>query len=529
MRLLLHRPGNPYHATPFSEKAPPLGALSLAGYVRHHGDHEVRLLDGSEGDGLRALARVCRDWQPDLVGLSAMTATAYDGMVCASVVRQAAPDAWVLAGGIHYTAEPEETLRLCPDIDAIGLGEGEQTLLETAEALAGCGGRRGPWREALREIAGLCWLEGHGPTLSDTLAPTTDRPLHFTPQRRLIQDLGRLTMPAWDLHRPDRYRMRPWSWRDMSLIEGSRGCPYRCTYCHNSQFWEYRWRARPVEAVLDEVEALIRLGHTNLFFVDDSWATSRKRTIAFCEGMLRRNLRAHLWAQCRVDDLHRDQDLFPLMERAGFYGLLIGYESPDDAALARWDKGVGSDKAYAIAPALTRHFRCVMGTFMVGDLETDPGTFDRVSAYADALGVDILLMIPFNPIPVTVPIWQEYAGLAELDLVWDYDLAGSYRGGISTRHLSREQVLALNQRHMLRFYLDPRKAGHALRSGRHTRRHFFHMLVSAGIDAGVSPVRQRMRARDPRRWARLREHYRQRHLALSARRLAEERGSRVVA
>ncbi len=530
MRVLLHRPANPYHATPFSEKAPPLGAMSLAGYVRHLGDCEVRLLDGAEGDGPRALARTCRDWRPDVVGISAMTATAYDGLVCASVVREHAPDAWVIGGGIHYTAEPEETLRLCADMDAVGLGEGEQTLLEAAQALEDCGGRRGDWRAALRAVPGLCWLEGEGPTLVDGVHPAPERPVHFTPPRPLIKDLERLPMPAYDLHRPERYRMWPWRWRDMSLIEGSRGCPYRCTYCHNSQFWEYKWRPRPVEAVLDEIEVLTtKLGHTNLFFVDDSWATSRKRNIEFCEGMLRRGLKAHLWAQCRVDDLYRDRDLFPLMARAGFYGLLIGFESPDADALARWDKRVGPDKAYALAPDLTRHFRCIMGTFLVGDLETRPESFDAVSTYADTLGVDIMLMIPFNPVPVTVPIWQEYADVDELEIVWDYDLAGSYRGGINTRHLSRRQVLKHNQEHMLRFYLDPKHAGHALRSGRHTRRHYFHMLFSAGVDAGASAVRQRTRPRDPRPLARLREDYRQRHLALAAHRFAQERASRGVA
>jgi anaerobic magnesium-protoporphyrin IX monomethyl ester cyclase len=494
------------HITVFPQKTVPLGLLSVASYVRSRRPWEIRLLDGFQGDDPEALAEAAASFQPHLVGISGLTAHAYDSMVAAELVRGAAPDAMIIAAGTHFSGVPEESLRLCPYLDAVVVGEGEQTLLELGDWIEQSGGRSQgeSWKDGLSEVPGMTWLDG------DPADP--ERPFHQAPPRKLLADLGDLHMPAWDLAHPERYRMHPWRWRELIMMEGSRGCPYACTFCHTTQFWKQRWRPRPVEAVLDDIEEVVRRwGRRAVHFTDDSWATQRKRVIAFCEGVLERGLDIDLWAQCRVDDLYRDRDLFPLMKRAGFYGFLVGFESGEQATLDRWDKGVAVDKARELAPELSRHFQSILGTFFIGDLQTDVDSFERTRAFADELNVDVFIEAPLNLFPPTVPIWSEYRERPDFALEWDYDLIGNCKVVLPTDHLTQDQVLYHQKRNMLSFYAHPAKAFHAFGSGRYARRQFLNMpltVVEEALRGQASRWTQGLRTS---RTQQLRERYRHRH------------------
>jgi radical SAM superfamily enzyme YgiQ (UPF0313 family) len=452
-----------------------------------------------------------------------MTAHAYDGMVSAQRIREACPDALICAGGIHFSAVPDESLRICSALDLVVVGEGERTLLELCQAVADAGGVPADWRDAFRDICGLAWLDGAGPGVLDGGHPNPDRPLFHTPPRALIKDLGWLAPPAYDLVQPGRYSMKPFPWGDYMMMEASRGCPFACTFCHTTQFWNKRWRPRPVEAVLDDVEYVSRaMGRPAIHFADDSWSTNRSRVIEFCEGVLSRGLNLDLWAQCRVDDLYRDRDLFPLMKRAGFYGMLIGFESGEQGALDRWDKGVGADKARELAPALQAHFDSIIGTFFIGDWESNEQTFAATSAFADELSVDIFIEAPLNLFPPTIPMWKEYAERG-IDMEIDYDQIGNCKVILPTSTLGVERVLSLQKRNMLRFYGNPVKAHHALTSGPHAARQFSTMLLTVAADAAAHHARglkDAMRDSMPSGWigrdtlARL--EFKERHAALAA-------------
>jgi len=506
--------------------------MSLAAVVRRAGVAEVRLVDGFEGDGVDAAAQQAADWQPHIVGISAMTAHAYDGMVTAQRIREACPTALICGGGIHFSAVPDETLRICEALDLIVVGEGERTFLELCEVAADSGLPPSEWRETLRQVPGLAWLDGLGPGLLPDGRPNPDRALFHTPPRELIKDLGWLQTPAYDLVQPDRYRMKPFPWNDYIMMESSRGCPFSCTFCHTTQFWQKRWRPRPVDAVLDDIAYVSqKMGRTAIHFADDSWATNRKRVIEFCEGVLQRGLKVDLWAQCRVDDLYRDRDLFPLMKRAGFYGMLIGFESGEQHTLDRWDKGVEADKARTIAPLLQEHFQAIIGTFFIGDWETSAESFETTSRFADDLSVDIFIEAPLNLFPPTIPMWKQYANRG-VDLEIDYDLIGNCKVILPTATMDVGHVLALQKKNMLRFYSNPGNALHALTSGPHAARQFSTMLMTVAADAAMhhaQNIRGKIRQYGPSSWTDdndvLRSEYKQRHQALAANRGPDGYGS----
>jgi anaerobic magnesium-protoporphyrin IX monomethyl ester cyclase len=472
LRVLLHRPPARVHTSPFPQKTVPLGLMSIAAQLQREG-HTVRIVDAFEGYSVDDLVAAVSSWKADVVGITALTAHAYDAMVAAELIKAARPETLVVAGGIHFSAVPLETLTLCPHIDLVVLGEGEATFVELAAALVD--GVGPDWTDGLNGVAGLAWL--------------VDGALHTTPPRAPIPDLGWLARPAFELVDPSRYRMRPFRYGDRMMLEGSRGCPFSCSFCHTTQFWKRRWRPRPVEAILEDMAVVqATTGRTAFHFADDSWSTRSDRVVEFCEGVLSRGWTVDLWAQCRVDDLYRDRHLFPLMKRAGFYGMLVGFESGEAAKLERWKKGTTAEKARALAPALKQHFQSITGTFFLGDLDTVEADFYAARAFAEELDVDIFIQSLLTLFPPTIPLWREYEQ-AGIEMNWDYDAIGNCKVVFPTRTLSRVQVSALQGRSMGSFYADPRRALNALMSGKHAARSFTGFISSGLEDMGRTWLR----------------------------------------
>ena len=96
--------------------------------------------------------------------------------------------------------------------------------------------------------------------------------------------------PAWDLVPLEKY----WEHypffgvnrgRSMHVL-GTRGCPYKCTFCSSPQMWTTKYVVREPEDVVDEiVEYVERYGVQNVNFVDLTAATNRKWTLGLCDAL----------------------------------------------------------------------------------------------------------------------------------------------------------------------------------------------------------------------------------------------------
>ena len=85
-----------------------------------------------------------------------------------------------------------------------------------------------------RDIQGLIWTDG------TMVAP-----------REQTLDIDALPFPAYDLVDMQSYPRFP-----MWEIIGSRGCPYRCTFCTNHALWDGKIRFRSPSRIVDEIELL---------------------------------------------------------------------------------------------------------------------------------------------------------------------------------------------------------------------------------------------------------------------------------
>ncbi len=279
----------------------PYGMMSLAAQVRRAG-HAVKLLNLSAFPW-PMVEQVTGRLEADLVGLSCFTANRRGVAFVAQSIKRARPGSFVIVGGPHATALPRELLEHHAEIDAVAIGEGEETLLEVIDRLG-----RG---EPMSGVAGLAWRQGQR--------------IRLEQRRERIRNLDTLAS-AHELF-------------DTHLVVTSRGCPGRCTFCATKSVWGHAYRVQSEERVLDDLErALSRLPLKMLMIKDETFSASRKRALRICEGIVRRGLRFTWSCDTRADAL--DEELIRAMRRAGCERLSLGVESGSPRILQSIGKNI---------------------------------------------------------------------------------------------------------------------------------------------------------------------------------------------
>lgn len=238
-------------------------------------------------------------FQPDVVGITVLSCKFDSAMFIARMVRDCVPHAKVMVGGDHTVACTAELIaNEC--VDAVVIGEGEETAVELIEA----------WRECrpLQPITGIAFKDKGRVVVN--------------PRRHLAPNLDSIPMPDRSLLH-DEYSYAP---QDMGLMMTSRGCPQKCKFCGISASFGRRIRFRSIEACLDEIRCTRENYGTDYFsFRDGTFTADRERTIEFCQALINECLGIGWECLTRADLL--DKDLLDLMVKANCQQIRIGIES----------------------------------------------------------------------------------------------------------------------------------------------------------------------------------------------------------
>jgi radical SAM superfamily enzyme YgiQ (UPF0313 family) len=183
------------------------------------------------GYSLEHIANLARQTGAFLIGISSLfSAYSRIAMRTASIVKKACPSAYIVVGGHHPTALPEQVMKH-PSVDFVLRGDGEVGLPLLAKAL-----HQG---RSLRNIPGI-------------VQRCDDNSLSIKPPA-VVKDLDLLPPPAWDLIRWPHYRRAGMA--GIALTAG-RGCPLRCTYCSVNSDSYHGFRVRTVASVIDDVTSV---------------------------------------------------------------------------------------------------------------------------------------------------------------------------------------------------------------------------------------------------------------------------------
>lgn len=232
----------------------------------------------------------------DLVALSFMTHQAPRAyQIAAGFRRRGIP---VVMGGFHATLAPEEARE---HADALVMGEAEEA-----------------WPRLLRDFQG------------GRLEPVY-RSSRFS-------DLKNLPVPRYDLLNLKRYKL-------LNIpSQTTRGCPFACNYCEVTQVYGGRYRHRPVDEVIHEIQEIRRLtGSRFIYFVDDNFVAHRAHALAIMERLIPLKL---IYGCLAPVNIGNDPELLDLMQRSGCLHVNLGMESISPESLEAINKRQNKIKDY---------------------------------------------------------------------------------------------------------------------------------------------------------------------------------------
>jgi radical SAM superfamily enzyme YgiQ (UPF0313 family) len=309
----------------------------------------------------------------DLVAISSLTAQIPEAYALAARFRSAG--AKVIMGGLHVTALPEEAAR---HADAVVIGEGESV-----------------WPEVLDDFA------------RGTLQPVYDA-------RQRPFDLADAPLPAFEMLDAKRY--------NRITVQTSRGCPLKCSFCASSILLTPKYKQKPVEKVLAEIDRIRALWRTPFVeLADDNSFVNKRYWRALLPELAKRRIRWFTETDLSVAD---DEELLALLAQAGCAEVLIGLESPTPEALAGIDRsGWKRDRAQRAIDNVRLIQSCgirVNGCFIVGlDAHTEQVFDDVFDFVREAELFDVQITLP-TPFPGT-PMYDQYAREGRLTHPTDWE------------------------------------------------------------------------------------------------------------
>ncbi len=201
------------------------GALKTAG-------HEYDVITGNRFD---RIIKHIQAFSPDIIGFPCLTGIHREVLGIASLIKKNLPSTKILLGGIHPTLFPK--IINDPSIDFICRGEGEWATCDILDAFNSGSNSF--------DIPNITWKENDN--------------IHSNEMRPLVDPLDSLPFPDYSIYS----KIPPIAGDTYPAVFMTRGCPFSCTYCHNSnQRKIYKGKGSYVrsfsfERILSEVESVL--------------------------------------------------------------------------------------------------------------------------------------------------------------------------------------------------------------------------------------------------------------------------------
>jgi radical SAM superfamily enzyme YgiQ (UPF0313 family) len=323
----------------FSFEIPSLALATLAALTPD--DIEIAILDED-------IEEVDFDIDVDLVGISLLTMSSTRGYQIADEFRRRGVK--VVLGGMHASVLPQEA---GAHADAVVIGEAENV-----------------WHQLLDDAR------------NDRLKQFY-RSDDFNPLRNL-------PLPRFNLLPKDKYIT-------MNLVQASRGCPNRCSFCSVHAVSGYRYRCKPVRHVVSEIE---QFSEPLAVFLDDNMIGDKRYARRLFKAMMPMGLS---WIGQATLCLAEDEGLLSLAAKSGCKGLLIGFESLTKENIAKLGKSkantVGSYQE-SIKKIQAQGIR-IAGSFIVGLDGDDQSVFDDTVGFIQRNNIDLPQVGVLTPYPGT--------------------------------------------------------------------------------------------------------------------------------
>ena len=342
----------------------------------------------------------------DVVGLTSIF-TAQTRMVedVVSAIKENYPDKLIILGGVNARSQMQRFFNI--GVDLICLSEAEKTIVDIGDVL-----RTGS--KDFSNILGLAGKDGF-----------------VNPQIKVTQDLDDLPIPAWDLQPLKKYweiaRPHGSGFADEEVAYASamfsRGCPFKCDYCHISKEIEGSdsgnirgLRLKSQRRIIEEMNILKNLGVKYVFVEDDSLLAKKKRAVSIFNQLIELNLEladvnginlSHLCTKVN-GKFGVDDELMETMAAAGFKKLSFPVESGSQRVIDKYASGKLDFEKHDIIALIRKAKELNMevgGAYTFGYPDESYAemisTFNLARKHMDA-GMDYANFVIITPFPGTV-------------------------------------------------------------------------------------------------------------------------------
>lgn len=232
------------------------------------------------------------------------------------MIKKNNPDANFILLGPHGTTQPEKIREQLGDVFIVK-GEPEHVTVEIIKVLL-----NNASNQCLHKIKGV-----------------------YNPSRKINTQQGPTkfnTLPCPDYSAlPIKYYKYSILGKNFALLEASRGCNYKCSFC-SQVMYPKKYTLKHPKKVLDELEYLKTLNINNIEFTDLEFCLDKNHVKHICKGILQRKIDLNWCINTRVDSV--DKELLNLLKKSGCSLIHYGVETGSFRLLKKTRKGITLQK-----------------------------------------------------------------------------------------------------------------------------------------------------------------------------------------
>jgi len=427
--------------------SPPLSLGYLASSLQAAGYDDIEIVDGVL-QGFSAedtIEHIAKGKAPKFIGIQVYTGSHTWARDFSLLAKQRFPDVPVIVGGPHISVLTEMAMEYI-DCDYGVFGEGERAIVDFAHFLDGK-------ISDPSDVVALFYKNDKG---SWTRAKDMNG---------AYADANDIPMPAWDLLNPAQYFEHmnsltlPLRGRRAVPLLGSRGCPYKCTFCSSPFLTDSNrsMRYRTPENIIEEIRYLKEnFGVDEILFNDDNLTLNMKRAEIFFGEMIKADLNISWRAPngVRVDRLN--EGLVKVMAKSGGYFIGVGVETGAPSTMARMKKSLDLNNVEPGVRLLRKYGFLVNGFFIVGLREETEEEIEETIQFA--------LSVPFDR--VQCGFYIPYPGSEDWDVILERLDVEKYHDNVMDfqrngkvpdfQSMPIERIMDLQKKFHLCFYMRPR-------------------------------------------------------------------------
>jgi len=357
---------------------PPIGLIHLAAVLKEKYNVTIKDYSGKEINK-EEVKRDIEKSDPFVVGIRVLTGPPIPRSLEVSKIAKKL-GVKVVWGGPHPTVLPEQTLQN-PNIDSVVIGEGEYTFQKLLDYYSG------------KKVN----LEGVGFKKNGKIK--------IMPASKHYVNLDKLPLPAWDLvENVNKYF--PFKKHNLLPISTTRGCAFKCGFCHNSNknVKEYLgcYRIANPERAIKEfrlVRELVKNEISMLNFGEDLHLVSKDYTKKFCNELKKSNLKFKWATASRYQTL--DNEIINMIKNSGCVKILLGIESGSERIQKMNNKVIELERAKKIASKLRGSKIFLTNTYILGHPTETIKELKMTLKYIKKIPADENLIQLYRPMPGT--------------------------------------------------------------------------------------------------------------------------------